>query len=96
MLFKFRIICRQCWLFWNPQIIKENGIMFIATINRTFESYISNSWCGIYFKMANGNPRMNNFRPNEIHERLKVNLENIETDGFNFNCFAKLEKSKFL
>ena len=33
-------------------ILKNNGIMFTATINRTLFHIKSNNWCRIYIKMA--------------------------------------------
>ena len=83
----------------SSKLLKENGIMFIATINRTFESYIKAIVGAEYILrwLPIGTHEWNKFlRPNEIHERLKkLNFENIETDGFNFNLFfQKWKKSK--
>ena len=83
----------------SSKLLKENGIMFIATINRTFESYIKAIVGAEYILrwLPIGTHEWNKFlRPNEIHERLKkLNFENIETDGFNFNLFLQnWKKSK--
>ena len=73
--------------------------MFIATINRTFESYVKAIVGAEYILrwLPIGTHEWNKFlKPNEIHEKLKkLNFENIETDGFNFNLFLQnWKKSK--
>ena len=73
--------------------------MFIATINRTFESYIKAIVGAEYILrwLPIGTHEWNKFlKPNEIREKLKkLNFENIETDGFNFNLFLQTwKKSK--
>ena len=83
----------------SSKLLKENGIMFIATINRTFESYIKAIIGAEYILrwLPIGTHEWNKFlKPNEIHEKLKkLNFENIETDGFNFNLFLQTwKKSK--
>ena len=81
------------------ELLKKDGIMFIATINRTFESYIKAIVGAEYILrwLPIGTHEWNKFlKPNEIYEKLiKLNFENIETDGFNFNLFLQnWKKSK--
>ena len=81
------------------KLLKKNGLMFVATINKTLKSYFFAIVGAEYILrwLPIGTHEWNKFlRPNEIHERLKkLNFENIETDGFNFNLFfQKWKKSK--
>ena len=83
----------------SSKLLKENGIMFIATINRTFESYIKAIIGAEYVLrwLPIGTHEWNKFlKPNEIHAKLeKLKFKNIETDGFNFNLFTQnWKKSK--
>ena len=83
----------------SSKLLKENGIMFIATINRTFESYIKAIVGAEYILrwLPIGTHEWNKFlKPNEIYKKLeKLNFKNIEIDGFNFNLFLQTwKKSK--
>ena len=83
----------------SSKLLKKNGIMFIATINRTFESYLKAIVGAEYILrwLPIGTHEWNKFlKPNEIYEKLKkLNFKNIETDGFNFNLFLQTwKKSK--
>ena len=73
--------------------------MFVATINRTLKSYVFAIVGAEYILrwLPIGTHEWGKFlKPNEIHEKLKkLNFENIETDGFNFNLFLQTwKKSK--
>ena len=83
----------------SSKLLKPNGIIFIATINRTFESYMKAIVGAEYILrwLPIGTHEWNKFlKPNEIHKKLeKLNFKNIETDGFNFNLFSQnWKKSK--
>ena len=83
----------------SSKLLKANGIIFIATINRTFESYLKAIVGAEYILrwLPIGTHEWNKFlKPDEIHKKLqKLNFKNIETDGFNFNLFSQnWKKSK--
>ena len=83
----------------SSKLLKPNGIIFIATINRTFESYLKAIVGAEYILrwLPIGTHEWNKFlKPDEIHKKLeKLNFKNIETDGFNFNLFSQnWKKSK--
>ena len=83
----------------SSKMLNKNGIMFIATINRTFQSYIKAIVGAEYILrwLPIGTHDWSKFlKPNEIQNKLeKLNLKNIEKDGFNFNLLSqKWVKSK--
>ena len=83
----------------SSKMLNKNGIMFIATINRTFQSYIKAIVGAEYILrwLPIGTHDWSKFlKPNEIQNKLeKLNLKNIEKDGFNFNLLSqKWIKSK--
>ena len=83
----------------SSKFLKKNGIMFVATLNQTLKSYLFAIIGAEYVLrwLPIGTHEWNKFlKPNEIHEKLKkLNFENIETDGFNFNLFLQTwKKSK--
>ena len=65
--------------------------MFIATINRTFESYVKAIVGAEYILrwLPIGTHEWNKFlKPSEIQNKLKkLKFENIDLNGFNFNLF---------
>ena len=74
-------------------MLAKNGIMFIATINRTFESYIKAIVGAEYILrwLPIGTHEWSKFlKPEEIEEKTKnLNLERINRDGFKFNIFKQ-------
>ena len=67
--------------------------MFVATLNRTFESYIKAIIGAEYILrwLPIGTHEWNKFlKPEEIQNKLKnLNFENIHLDGFSFNLFSQ-------
>ena len=74
-------------------MLNKGGIMFVATLNRTFESYIKAIVGAEYVLrwLPIGTHEWNKFlKPNEIQEKLKkLDFENIYLDGFSFNLFSQ-------
>ena len=75
------------------KMLNKGGIMFVATLNRTFESYIKAIVGAEYILrwLPIGTHEWNKFlKPNEIQEKLKkLDFENIYLDGFSFNLFSQ-------
>ena len=76
----------------SSDLLKKNGIMFIATINRTFESYIKAIVGAEYLLrwLPIGTHSWEKFlKPNEIEHRLnKLNLRKFNLDGLRFNIMS--------
>ena len=77
----------------SSEMLAKNGIMFIATINRTFESYIKAIVGAEYILrwLPIGTHEWSKFlKPEEIEEKTKnLNLESINRDGFKFNILKQ-------
>ena len=73
-------------------MLKKNGIMFVATINRTFESYIKAIVGAEYILrwLPIGTHDWQKFlTPNEIENKFKkLNFSKLETKGFKFNILS--------
>ena len=73
-------------------LLKKNGIMFIATINRTFESYIKAIVGAEYVLrwLPIGTHDWQKFlTPNEIEQKFsKLNLDKLDLTGLKFNIFS--------
>ena len=73
------------------KMLNKGGIMFVATLNRTFESYIKAIVGAEYILrwLPIGTHEWNKFlKPEEIEHKLnELNFENIDLDGFSFNIF---------
>ena len=73
------------------KMLNKGGIMFVATLNRTLESYIKAIVGAEYILrwLPIGTHEWNKFlKPEEIEHKLnKLNFENIDLDGFSFNIF---------
>ena len=83
----------------SSKLLNKNGIMFIATINRTFESYIKAIVGAEYILrwLPVGTHEWNKFlKPEEIQNKLKkLNCKNLNLDGFNYNLLSQeWKKSK--
>ena len=76
----------------SSDLLKKNGIMFIATINRTFESYLKAIIGAEYLLrwLPIGTHSWEKFlKPEEIEERLsKLNLNKLNLDGLKFNIMS--------
>ena len=76
----------------SSDLLKKNGIMFIATINRTFESYLKAIIGAEYLLrwLPIGTHSWEKFlKPKEIEDRLiKLNLDKLDLDGFKFNIIS--------
>ena len=74
------------------QLLKKNGIMFVATINRTFESYVKAIIGAEYVLrwLPIGTHDWNKFlKPQEIENKLKeLNLTKLNVNGFKFNILS--------
>ena len=74
------------------ELLKKNGIMFIATINRTFESYIKAIVGAEYILrwLPIGTHDWQKFlKPEEIEEKLiKLNLNKLYLNGLKFNILS--------
>ena len=70
-------------------LLKKNGIMFVATINRTFESYLKAIVGAEYLLrwLPIGTHDWQKFlKPEEIEEKLiKLNFKKVDLDGLKFN-----------
>ena len=76
----------------SSDLLKKNGIMFIATINRTFESYLKAIIGAEYLLrwLPIGTHSWEKFlKPKEIEDRLiKLNLDKLDLDGLRFNIIS--------
>ena len=76
----------------SSDLLKKNGIMFIATINRTFESYLKAIVGAEYLLrwLPIGTHSWDKFlKPEEIDEKLiKFNLDRVCLDGLKFNIIS--------
>ncbi len=74
------------------QLLKKNGIMFVATINRTFESYVKAIIGAEYVLrwLPIGTHDWNKFlKPQEIENKLKeLSLTKLNVNGFKFNILS--------
>ena len=74
-------------------LLKKNGIMFTATINRTFSSYIKAIIGAEYILrwLPIGTHDWNKFlKPEELEKRLSdLGFSTIDTSGLSFNPFLK-------
>tara|TARA_B100002052_G_scaffold40339_1_gene32496 strand:- start:8111 stop:8836 length:726 start_codon:yes stop_codon:yes gene_type:complete len=73
----------------SSSLLRENGIMFVATLNRTFESYLKAIIGAEYVLrwLPIGTHDWQKFlKPDEIEEKLKkLNLKKMYLDGLKFN-----------
>ena len=76
----------------SSKLLKKDGIMFVATINRTFESYIKAIVGAEYLLrwLPIGTHSWEKFlKHNEIEHRLnKLNLRKFNLDGLRFNIMS--------
>ena len=76
----------------TTNLLKKNGIMFVATINRTFESYVKAIVGAEYVLrwLPIGTHDWQKFlKPQEIEEKLlKINLKKINLDGIKYNILS--------
>ncbi len=76
----------------SSELLKKNGIMFIATINRTFESYIKAIIGAEYVLrwLPIGTHDWQKFlKPEEIEKKFKkLNLDKADLNGLKFNIFT--------
>ena len=76
----------------SSDLLKKNGIMFIATINRTFESYLKAIIGAEYLLrwLPIGTHSWEKFlKPKEIEDKLiKLNLDKLDLDGLKFNIIS--------
>ena len=76
----------------SAQMLKKNGIMFIATINRTFESYIKAIVGAEYILrwLPIGTHDWQKFlKPKEIEKKFEsLNLNKLEINGVKFNLLT--------
>ena len=74
-------------------LLKENGVMFVATINRTFESYVKAIVGAEYILrwLPIGTHDWNKFfKPEEINNKLeKLNLKRIDLTGLNYGLINR-------
>ena len=74
------------------ELLKKNGIMFIATINRTFESYLKAIVGAEYILrwLPIGTHDWQKFlTPGEIEQKFsKLNLDKLDLTGFKYNMFS--------
>ena len=73
-------------------LLEKNGIMFVATINRTFESYLK-AIVGAEYLLRwlpiGTHDCQKFFKPEEIEEKLiKLNFNKIDLDGLKFNVLS--------
>ncbi len=77
----------------SSQLLNKNGIMFIATINRTFESYIKAIVGAEYILrwLPVGTHEWDKFiKPQEIEKKLyNLNLKKLNLDGFKYNIITQ-------
>ena len=76
----------------SSKLLNKNGIMFVATINRTFESYVKAIVGAEYILrwLPIGTHEWNKFlKPEEIQKKLiGLNFENINLDGFTYSLVS--------
>ena len=76
----------------SSELLKKDGVMFTATINRTFESYIKAIVGAEYILrwLPIGTHDWNKFlKPVEIEEKFsKLNLKKKDLSGFKFNILS--------
>ena len=74
------------------ELLKKNGIMFVATINRTLESYIKAIIGAEYILrwLPIGTHEWQKFvKPQELEKKFKqLNLDKLNLDGLNFNIIS--------
>ena len=74
------------------ELLKKNGIMFIATINRTFESYLKAIVGAEYILrwLPIGTHDWQKFlTPDEIEQKFsKLNLDKLDLTGLKYNIFS--------
>ena len=74
------------------ELLKKNGIMFIATINRTFESYLKAIVGAEYILrwLPIGTHDWQKFlTPGEIEQKFsKLNLDKLDLTGLKYNMFS--------
>ena len=74
------------------ELLKKNGIMFIATINRTFESYMKAIVGAEYILrwLPIGTHDWQKFlTPGEIEQKfIKLNLDKLDLTGLKYNMFS--------
>ena len=74
------------------KLLKKNGIMFIATINRTFESYVKAIVGAEYILrwLPIGTHDWQKFlKPDEIEKKFQnLNLNRLDLNGLKFNIFS--------
>ena len=74
------------------QMLKKNGIMFVATINRTFESYVKAIIGAEYILrwLPIGTHDWQKFlKPEEIEKKfLQLNLNKLDLNGFSFDILS--------
>ncbi len=76
----------------SSDLLKENGIMFIATINRTFESYIKAIVGAEYILrwLPIGTHDWNKFlKPSEIEDKIsRININKLDLSGVKYNILT--------
>jgi len=77
----------------SSKLLNKNGIMFVATINRTFESYIKAIVGAEYILrwLPIGTHEWNKFlKPEEVEKKLEnLNLKKLNKDGFKYNIITQ-------
>jgi 2-polyprenyl-6-hydroxyphenyl methylase/3-demethylubiquinone-9 3-methyltransferase len=77
----------------SSELLKKNGIIFIATINRTFQSYLKAIVGAEYILkwLPIGTHDWNKFlKPDEIESQLtSLNFNKLNLDGFQYNILTK-------
>ncbi len=77
----------------SSELLKKNGIIFIATINRTFQSYLKAIVGAEYILkwLPVGTHEWNKFlKPDEIESQLtSLNFNKLSLDGFRYNILTK-------
>ena len=77
----------------SSELLNKNGIMFVATINRTFESYIKAIIGAEYILrwLPIGTHEWDKFlKPQEIEEKLNnLNFKKLNLDGFKYNLITR-------
>jgi 2-polyprenyl-6-hydroxyphenyl methylase/3-demethylubiquinone-9 3-methyltransferase len=77
----------------SSELLKKNGIIFIATINRTFQSYLKAIVGAEYILkwLPIGTHEWNKFlKPGEIENQLtSLNFNKLSLDGFQYNILTK-------
>ena len=77
----------------SSELLKKNGIIFIATINRTFQSYLKAIVGAEYILkwLPIGTHEWNKFlKPDEIENQLtSLNFNKLSLDGFQYNILTR-------